>query len=303
MTALRTRSRRSILLWMVAILGLGGYSFGYEGTAIHWKIQRQPSQIVNGSPFLIEARTSRKLKSLSATWLNHDVYFSWESSGKYWYGLAGTSLSTPAGSYPFEFSGELADGSRVSFHQRIAVHRAKYPNANVTVDQKFTEPSSAELQEIHKDKETKQEVFAQFTPTREWVGDFQEPAVARISDVFGATRTFNGKVQSTHEGLDFAVPTGTAIMALNRGKVVLARPLFFEGNCVMIDHGQGLLSLYLHLSQIEVKEGDQVSRGQEIGLSGGTGRATGPHLHVAVRWQGVYVNPATLFSLKIPPGN
>ena len=303
MTAFRTRSRRAILLWIVAILGLVGYSFGYEGTAIHWKVQRQPSRIVNGSPFLIEAHTSRKLKSLSATWLNHDVHFAWEDSGKYWYGLAGTSLSTAPGTYQFEFSGELADGRKVSFSQRIAVRRAKYPNANVTVDQKFTEPSSAELQEIHKDKETKQEVFAQFTPTREWVGDFQQPVVARISDVFGATRTFNGKVQSTHEGLDFAVPTGTAILALNRGRVVLARPLFFEGNCVMIDHGQGLLSLYLHLSQINVKEGDQVSRGQEIGLSGGTGRATGPHLHVAVRWQGVYVNPATLFSLKIPQGN
>jgi murein DD-endopeptidase MepM/ murein hydrolase activator NlpD len=118
--------------------------------------------------------------------------------------------------------------------------------------------------------------------------------------VFGATRTFNGKVQSTHEGLDFAVPTGTAVRALNHGTVVLARPLFFEGDCVMIDHGQGLMSLYLHLSRIEVKEGEHVSPRQELGLSGGTGRATGPHLHVAVRWQGIYVNPATLFTLKIP---
>jgi murein DD-endopeptidase MepM/ murein hydrolase activator NlpD len=176
----------------------------------------------------------------------------------------------------------------------------KYPNTAVTVDKKFTEPSATELEEIQKDKTTKQEVFAQFTPTRAWSGDFQQPVTARISDVFGATRTFNGKVQSTHEGLDFAVPTGTAIAALNRGTVVLARPLFFEGNCVMIDHGQGLLSLYLHLSKIEVKEGDMVSSGQEIGLSGGTGRATGPHLHIAVRWQGVYVNPATLFELKLP---
>src|SRR4029077_20912478 len=73
-----------------------------------------------------------------------------------------------------------------------------------------------------------------------------------------------------------------------------------EGNCVVLDHGQGLLSLYLHLSEIKVKQGEQIERGQELGLSGGSGRATGPHLHLAVRWQGVYLNPATLLTLKLP---
>jgi murein DD-endopeptidase MepM/ murein hydrolase activator NlpD len=80
----------------------------------------------------------------------------------------------------------------------------------------------------------------------------------------------------------------------------LARPLYFEGNCVVLDHGQGLLSLYLHLSEIKVKEGERVERGQVLGLSGATGRATGPHLHIAVRWQGVYLNPAALLALRVP---
>jgi murein DD-endopeptidase MepM/ murein hydrolase activator NlpD len=90
------------------------------------------------------------------------------------------------------------------------------------------------------------------------------------------------------------------VVALNRGTVLLARPLFFEGNCIVLDHGQGLLSLYMHLSRLDVKEGDQVAKGQEIALSGDTGRATGPHLHIAVRWQGIYVNPATLLTLRLP---
>jgi murein DD-endopeptidase MepM/ murein hydrolase activator NlpD len=81
---------------------------------------------------------------------------------------------------------------------------------------------------------------------------------------------------------------------------LLARPLYFEGNFVVLDHGQGLLSLYLHLSEFKVKEGDQVKRGQIIGLSGGTGRATGPHLHVAVRWQGTYLDPGSLMRLHLP---
>ncbi len=88
--------------------------------------------------------------------------------------------------------------------------------------------------------------------------------------------------------------------APNAGTVLLARPLYFEGNCVVLDHGQGLLTLYLHLSEFKVKEGDRVAPGQELGLSGGTGRATGPHLHIAVRWQGIYLNPATLMKLKLP---
>jgi murein DD-endopeptidase MepM/ murein hydrolase activator NlpD len=100
--------------------------------------------------------------------------------------------------------------------------------------------------------------------------------------------------------LDFRVPSGTPVAAMNDGTVLLARPLYFEGNFVVVDHGQGLLTLYLHLSGFKVKEGDQVKRGEIIGLSGGTGRATGPHLHVAVRWQGTYLDPGLLMRLSLP---
>ena len=106
--------------------------------------------------------------------------------------------------------------------------------------------------------------------------------------------------QREHQGLDYRVPTGTPVAAMNDGTILLARFLYFEGNCVVIDHGQGLLTLYFHLSEIKVREGDSVKRGQEIGLSGGTGRATGPHLHVAVRWQGTYLDPARLLELRLP---
>jgi murein DD-endopeptidase MepM/ murein hydrolase activator NlpD len=110
---------------------------------------------------------------------------------------------------------------------------------------------------------------------------------------------FNGSVKATHQGLDFRVPGGTPVAAVNGGTVILAQPLFFEGNCVVVDHGQGLLTLYLHLSKFLVKEGDEVKKGEQIGLSGGTGRATGPHLHLAVRWQGEYLNPQILLGLPL----
>jgi len=138
------------------------------------------------------------------------------------------------------------------------------------------------------------------TPQKLWEGSFVAPVAAPVSDIFGTARVFNGTVLSRHQGLDFGVTTGTPVAAINRGTVLLARPLYFEGNCVVIDHGQGLLSLYLHLSEFKVKEGDEVQAHQIIALSGGSGRATGPHLHLAVRWQGVYLDPVTLLKLRIP---
>ena len=124
----------------------------------------------------------------------------------------------------------------------------------------------------------------------------------QVSGVFGSARVFNGVKKSQHTGLDFRVGSGTPIAATNSGTVILARSLYFEGNCVIIDHGQGLLTLYLHLSEIKAKEGDAVERGQVLGLSGGTGRATAPHLHFAVRWRGEYLDPRTLLELR-PPEN
>ncbi len=183
----------------------------------------------------------------------------------------------------------MASGREVSFQQKVTVRPAKYPSIAVTVAKKFTEPSPEQLQQIKQDQAVKQENFRSVDPEREWSGRFRPPVNATISDVFGTRRT-----------LDYAVPSGTPVAALNAGTVLLARPLYFEGNCVVLDHGQGLLTLYLHLSEFKVKEGDRVAPGQELGLSGGTGRATGPHLHIAVRWQGIYLNPATLMKLKLP---
>ena len=88
--------------------------------------------------------------------------------------------------------------------------------------------------------------------------------------------------------------------AANSGQVVLARELFYEGNCVIIDHGQQFMTLYMHLSKLEVSEGERGEKGQQVGLSGATGRATGPHLHLAVRWQGAYLDPAQLLALPLP---
>ena len=99
--------------------------------------------------------------------------------------------------------------------------------------------------------------------------------------------------------MDFRAAAGTPVRAGNSGVVVLARPLYYEGNCVVIDHGLGLFTISMHLSQIAVREGQTVATGELLGLSGATGRVTGPHLHWAVRWQDAYLDPAKLLRLNL----
>jgi murein DD-endopeptidase MepM/ murein hydrolase activator NlpD len=271
-------------------------------TAARWTVVNQPARLVNGSPVLFRVTTPKPVRALSGNWLGHEIAFSFDPNHKSWFALAGASQETKPGAYSLELHAETTAGQAISFDKKIRVERQRYPRVllPVKVPGQYTAPSPEELRQIAQDKETKAEILKTVTAEREWEGSFAPPVNAEISGVFGVERVFNGSVQSTHQGLDFRVPSGTEIAAVNSGRVILARPMFFEGNWVVIDHGQGLLTLYLHLSKFSVKEGDGVSKGQPIGLSGGTGRATGPHLHLAVRWQGVYLNPQVLLQLKLP---
>lgn len=269
-------------------------------TPARWKLTHQPLRVVNGAPVLFRVTTPQPIRALSGKWLGHEIPFSFDEKQRVWFALAGASLETKPGAYPIEFSAETEAGKLLTYQQDITLQRQRYPRAILKVPGRYTAPSPEEQHQIEQDKEIKAKAFQTLSADREWKGSFTRPVEAGISDVFGVQRVFNGTVQSTHQGLDFRVPPGTPVAAVNRGRVILARPLFFEGNCVMIDHGQGLLTLYLHLSKFLIKEGDTVEKGQPIALSGGTGRATGPHLHLAVRWQGVYLNPAGLLSLRLP---
>jgi murein DD-endopeptidase MepM/ murein hydrolase activator NlpD len=272
-------------------------------SAATWNVRAQPNRLVNGAPVLFQVKPPAKLESLSGTWLGHHLTFSYNSSTKTWFTLAGVTFETTPGKYVLELSAErTVTKTQLTFAHTFTVAHAQYPQIKVelTVEKKFTEPSPEQQQQIAESVKIKEDYLSRVTPTREWDGKFAAPADAAISDVYGSQRIFNGKAQRPHWGLDFRVPTGTPVAAMNSGTVLLARFLYFEGNCVVIDHGQGLLTLYFHLSELKVKEGDAVKGGQEIGLSGGTGRATGPHLHVAVRWQGTYLDPARLLQLPLP---
>lgn len=136
-----------------------------------------------------------------------------------------------------------------------------------------------------------------------WRERFVWPVTGRISGVFGSQRIYAGEPGAPHSGVDVARPSGTPVAAPADGVVILAAeaPFTLEGNLLMIDHGMGLNSAFLHLSRIDVRVGDRVSRGQIVGAIGATGRATGPHLHWGMMWNGVRIDPQLLVgSMPLP---
>jgi hypothetical protein len=262
-------------------------------------VSAMPQHMVNGGPVFFRVKTSIPLQSLKGNWLGHEVVFD-QGDSNTWFLLAAVSLSTAPGPVPLTMQGTTEAGGSVEFRHEFVVSKAKYPVVHLTVSKQFTEPNAQQQATIKQDQDIKHKTFSEVSPERQWSGRFVAPVDAPVSDVFGTRRVFNGATKSVHQGLDYRVPPATPVNAINSGTVILAQSLYFEGNCVTIDHGQGLLSLYLHLSELKVKEGEHVDRDQEIGLSGATGRATGPHLHIAVRWQGIYLDPAALLGLALP---
>ena len=120
---------------------------------------------------------------------------------------------------------------------------------------------------------------------------FVRPAPGRISGVFGSQRILNGQPRQPHYGLDFAAPTGTPVVSCAAGRVTLADEFHFFGKLIVVDHGHGVNSLYAHLSEIAVREGENITKGQRIGAIGMTGRVTGPHLHFSLSWFQQWLDP------------
>ncbi|MFQ3536703.1 MAG: M23 family metallopeptidase [Aggregatilineales bacterium] len=143
-------------------------------------------------------------------------------------------------------------------------------------------------------------IYGVVTPERFWEGQFSLPANAPTTSPFGSVRDFNDGSTRRHTGYDFSMPVGTPVKASASGRVVYARPLDIHGSNVVIDHGWGVFSNYSHLSQIFVVPGQFVLQGEVIGLSGNTGRSTGPHLHWEIAVNGVLINPMDFIRLKLP---
>jgi len=268
-----------------------------------------PAEVEAGSPELIRvdapAGATANTK-LEGDWLGEKLAFFRGRDGQAWYALAGVDVEAPVGPSSLRIKATLntegggaATPNPIDLSQSIEIHEAHYRTSALTVAPKFVEPGPQELARIKAEMALKEKVFAQIAAAPLWSGDFRAPVHAPPTDSFGTRRTFNGDLESVHKGMDFRAAPGTVVRAGNSGVVVLARRLYYEGNCVVIDHGLGLFTISMHLSRIDVREGQRVRLGQRIGLSGATGRVTGPHLHWAVRWQNAYLDPAKLLQMDL----
>jgi len=264
-------------------------------------VRLSPESLSNGAPCLITVALHDEASAVTGAWQGHPVVFFANTDHRTWFALVGVDVEVHPGTYPLTIDATLKDGTHRALHQDVKVEEAPYEKVPLSVPDKFVEPDAAALKKIAADKVVKDKAFAKSASKPEWSGNFRPPLrLAPQSDSFGNQRIFNGKLDSVHRGLDYRAKMRTPVAAINSGRVVLARPLYFEGGCVVIDHGLGLMSIYMHLSKIEVSVGKKVRRGQIIALSGASGRATGPHLHLGVRWEGSYLDPAKLFEIQMP---
>jgi murein DD-endopeptidase MepM/ murein hydrolase activator NlpD len=262
-----------------------------------------PSVVAAGSPELIcvhlPAGATLNGAGLGGEWLGQKLQFFRGRAKQAWYALAGVDVKSPAGPSILKISARSAAGAAIDLSRGVEILPAHYRTGTLTVAPKFVAPGLDELARIKAEVELKSKVFASSATEPLWSGDFRAPVHSPPTDSFGTRRTFNGQLASVHEGMDFRAATGTPVHAGNSGVVVLARPLYYEGNCVVIDHGLELFTISMHLSRIDVHEGDRVVIGQLLGLSGATGRVTGPHLHWAVRWQNAYLDPAKMLRMDL----
>jgi len=181
----------------------------------------------------------------------------------------------------------------------IPVRQAGYPREVLAVAPRFAEPVSAAAARIRRENARSRQVsLASRNHPRQWQGPFHLPRASRITSAFGAARVYNGEVRSRHLGTDFAGAVGTPVLAAGRGVIALVANFYLAGKTVYIDHGQGLVTAYFHLSRAEVTVGDTVVAGQRIGGVGQSGRVTGPHLHWVARFGVIAVDPMSLLALE-----
>lgn len=173
----------------------------------------------------------------------------------------------------------------------LEIKSASYKKEQITVtDTSKIHPNKAQQKRVADELNEANIIYRTHTTNRLWSEQFALPLDSVITSHYGNARTFNGEVRSYHAGTDFRASVGTPIKASNDGKVALAKERFMSGNSVIIDHGEGIYTVYFHLSQLKVAVGDSVKKGQIIALSGDTGRVSGAHLHFSIMAQGVSVD-------------
>ncbi|SDH80886.1 Murein DD-endopeptidase MepM and murein hydrolase activator NlpD, contain LysM domain [Pseudomonas flavescens] len=264
---------RPLLLLLTLCLALPSHAEGF--------ISRLLNKPVPGGVAVVDLGTSPTAPR--ATYQGKPVLVVHEE-GQRWIAIVGIALSVKPGAQQIESSGQ-----RLSFQ----VGSKHYVEQRITLkNQQQVNPDAKNLARIERELAEQTRAYRQFSPRQPSNLLFDKPVSGPLSSPFGLRRFFNGEERNPHSGLDFAANRGTPIKAPAAGKVILLGDYFFNGKTVFVDHGQGLISMFCHLSEIGVKVGDELPRGGVLGKVGATGRATGPHLHWNVSLNDARVDPA-----------
>jgi murein DD-endopeptidase MepM/ murein hydrolase activator NlpD len=195
---------------------------------------------------------------------------------------------------------EWIGGARHTVIRSVSVARRRSSSERLSTDPDFVTPPDSVAPRLASERALVRDLHRRSHDVpRLWREPFHLPRPGPTEDGFGIRRIFNGRLRSRHLGVDFSGQSGDSVVATNRGVVVYAGDLYFSGRTIFLEHGAGLLTAYLHLSQVLVAPGDTVSAGQLIGLVGASGRVTGPHLHWSASYGGVAVDPLSLLKLDL----
>lgn len=254
-----------------------------------------PSQ---GDPVLVRVTPSVPADSVSLRWGGRAYPMRREGDGSF-LAVFGVDLLASPGSDTLSVTarrgGEVVSRTELP----VEIRERAFPVQELTLPEEMTRFDEATLARIHREASVLAERFSRISSPVLWSLPFLPPVADFRPGPFGSRRVINGEPRSPHAGIDLVLPEGTPVVAIADGVVAFAGEQFFGGRSVVLDHGGGLFSVYYHLKEAAVSDGQRVARGERIGAVGMSGRATGPHLHFSVRAAGGRVDPMLL--LALPP--
>lgn len=255
-----------------------------------------PSEVEIGQPFLVRAKVSgENLSEASIMWNGARAPLAPEQGGLAYSALLGTDLkNTEAGEMELAFVFRSGSGPEEKISHRIKLIKHDYPIEKLKVAPSKVSPPKEVSERIAREAKLGAAAMNTLTPGHAPRLPFIRPVPGIFTSVYGKSRYFNNEFRGRHGGVDMRAKHGTPVKAAADGTVVLTGDFWFAGKCIYIDHGAGLITFYCHLSDISVKRGESVNAGAQIGLSGSSGRVTGPHLHFSAAWRGQFFDPAPL---------
>jgi hypothetical protein len=276
------------LLWLI----FGGPAFAAPGGMLSIAVSTSTPAL--GDPVVVEVAANGAVDNLVLRWKSADWPMREIAPGRY-EGLIGVDMDDPEGPAVVAAEGVL-DGARFHAEAELMVSPRKFAVQELTLPKGMAEFDDATLRRIEQEAGELSRRFSRVTVPR-WRTPFLPPVKEYRPVNFGARRVINGDPRMPHSAVDIHLPEGTPVRAIADGQVAFAGEQFFGGRSVVIDHGGGVFSIYYHLKEYSVAEGQEISRGVRVGSVGATGRATGPHLHFGVRVPGGRIDPTRLLAL------